>query len=72
MQESLTVLCSSQVPVRAEEETRECREQEYKDRFGNCKPCKQCDAGQELSKVGTKMTYSVFFPLDLKELRLSV
>ncbi|KAG8002140.1 Tumor necrosis factor receptor superfamily member 19, partial [Nibea albiflora] len=40
----------SQIPVRAEEETRECREQEYKDRFGNCKPCKQCDAGQELSK----------------------
>ncbi|XP_058490546.1 tumor necrosis factor receptor superfamily member 19 isoform X3 [Solea solea] len=38
------------IPVSAEEETRECREQEYKDRFGNCKPCKQCDAGQELSK----------------------
>ncbi|XP_059187876.1 tumor necrosis factor receptor superfamily member 19 [Centropristis striata] len=38
------------IPVGAEEETRECREQEYKDRFGNCKPCKQCDAGQELSK----------------------
>lgn len=44
------VIYSNLVPVRAEEETRECREQEYKDRFGNCKPCKQCDAGQELSK----------------------
>ncbi|XP_041851397.1 tumor necrosis factor receptor superfamily member 19-like isoform X2 [Melanotaenia boesemani] len=38
------------IHVRAMEETRECREQEYKDRFGICKPCKQCDAGQELSK----------------------
>ncbi|XP_071327766.1 tumor necrosis factor receptor superfamily member 19 isoform X1 [Trachinotus anak] len=44
------VIYSTLIPVRAEEETRECREQEYKDRFGNCKPCKQCDAGQELSK----------------------
>lgn len=44
------VLYSALVPARAKEETRECREQEYKDRFGNCKPCKQCDAGQELSK----------------------
>lgn len=44
------VIYSTLVPVRAEEETRECREQEYKDWFGNCKPCKQCDAGQELSK----------------------
>ncbi|XP_068173369.1 tumor necrosis factor receptor superfamily member 19 isoform X2 [Antennarius striatus] len=44
------VLHSSLIPVRGEEETRECREQEYKDQFGNCKPCKQCDAGQELSK----------------------
>uniref|UniRef100_UPI0037E87F93 tumor necrosis factor receptor superfamily member 19-like isoform X2 n=1 Tax=Semicossyphus pulcher TaxID=241346 RepID=UPI0037E87F93 len=42
---------STLIPVRAEEEeTRECREQEFKDPFGNCKPCKQCDAGQELSK----------------------
>ncbi|XP_018604145.1 tumor necrosis factor receptor superfamily member 19 [Scleropages formosus] len=32
------------------EELRECREQEYKDRFGMCATCKQCDAGQELSK----------------------
>lgn len=47
----LLLLPPSQIPVRAEEESRECREQEYKDRFGNCKPCKQCDAGQELSKV---------------------
>ncbi|XP_076592065.1 tumor necrosis factor receptor superfamily member 19-like [Chaetodon auriga] len=44
------VIYSTVIPARAEEETRECREQEYKDRFGNCKPCKQCDAGQELSK----------------------
>lgn len=51
-----------QIPVVAEEQTRECREQEYKDHFGNCKPCKQCDAGQELSKVGTPLfwIYSVF------------
>ena len=45
------VVIPSQIPVRAEEESRECREQEYKDQLGNCKPCKQCDAGQELSKV---------------------
>ncbi|XP_072547813.1 tumor necrosis factor receptor superfamily member 19 isoform X2 [Salminus brasiliensis] len=32
------------------EEGRECREQEYKDQFGNCIACRQCDAGQELSK----------------------
>ncbi|KAJ7995473.1 hypothetical protein DPEC_G00244920 [Dallia pectoralis] len=32
------------------EETRECREQEYKDQLGNCRQCLQCDAGQELSK----------------------
>ncbi|XP_026226970.1 tumor necrosis factor receptor superfamily member 19 [Anabas testudineus] len=44
------VIYSALIPARAEEETRECREQEYKDRFGNCKLCKQCDAGQELSK----------------------
>ncbi|XP_022624590.1 tumor necrosis factor receptor superfamily member 19-like isoform X1 [Seriola dumerili] len=44
------VIYSTLIHVKAEEETRECREQEYKDRFGNCKPCKQCDAGQELSK----------------------
>ncbi|XP_037632126.1 tumor necrosis factor receptor superfamily member 19 [Sebastes umbrosus] len=44
------VIYSTLIPVGAEEESRECREQEYKDRFGNCKPCKQCDAGQELSK----------------------
>ncbi|XP_039865032.1 tumor necrosis factor receptor superfamily member 19-like isoform X1 [Simochromis diagramma] len=47
---TLHVLYSSLIHTRAEEQTRECREQEYKDRFGNCKPCKQCDAGQELSK----------------------
>ncbi|XP_056298085.1 tumor necrosis factor receptor superfamily member 19-like isoform X2 [Pseudoliparis swirei] len=41
---------STLISVGAEEETRECREQEYRDRFGNCKPCKQCDAGKELSK----------------------
>ncbi|XP_028320941.1 tumor necrosis factor receptor superfamily member 19 isoform X2 [Gouania willdenowi] len=40
----------STLTARAEEPSRECREQEYKDRFGICKACKQCDAGQELSK----------------------
>ncbi|GAA6218271.1 tumor necrosis factor receptor superfamily member 19 [Lates japonicus] len=47
---TIHVIYGTLIPVRAMEETRECREQEYKDRFGNCKPCKQCDAGQELSK----------------------
>ncbi|XP_077422336.1 tumor necrosis factor receptor superfamily member 19-like isoform X1 [Vanacampus margaritifer] len=47
---TVQLLYSILIPARAEEESRECREQEYKDRFGNCKPCKQCDAGQELSK----------------------
>lgn len=40
----------SQVAIMAEER-RACREQEYKDQFGNCIACRQCDAGQELSKV---------------------
>nr|XP_015807462.2 tumor necrosis factor receptor superfamily member 19 [Nothobranchius furzeri] len=44
------LICPALIHVRAMEEARECREQEYKDRFGSCKPCKQCDAGQELSK----------------------
>lgn len=54
MQESLTFARDrpSQIPAGAEERSRECREQEYKDRFGTCRPCKQCEAGQELSKVG--------------------
>ncbi|KAM8904015.1 tumor necrosis factor receptor superfamily member 19-like isoform 2-T2 [Spinachia spinachia] len=47
---TLHVICSTLIPAGAEEETRECREQEYRDRFGNCEPCTQCDAGQELSK----------------------
>lgn len=47
---SLHIIYSSLVPLRAEEDSRECREQEFKDQLGNCKPCKQCDAGQELSK----------------------
>ncbi|KAG7261009.1 hypothetical protein CRUP_019685 [Coryphaenoides rupestris] len=38
------------VPVGAAEESPDCREQEYRDASGACKPCKQCDAGQELSK----------------------
>lgn len=42
-------LQTSLVPVLATE-TRECREQEYKDRHGNCMACKHCEAGQELSK----------------------
>lgn len=44
------VLYPSQVAIMAEER-RACREQEYKDQFGNCIACRQCDAGQELSKV---------------------
>nr|XP_057935277.1 tumor necrosis factor receptor superfamily member 19-like isoform X2 [Doryrhamphus excisus] len=47
---TVQVIFSTAIAVTAEEESRECREQEYKDQFGNCKPCKQCDAGQELSK----------------------
>ncbi|XP_019720424.1 tumor necrosis factor receptor superfamily member 19 isoform X2 [Hippocampus comes] len=47
---TLQLLYSALNTARAEEESRECREQEYKDQFGNCKPCEQCDAGQELSK----------------------
>uniref|UniRef100_H3CHA1 Tumor necrosis factor receptor superfamily, member 19 n=1 Tax=Tetraodon nigroviridis TaxID=99883 RepID=H3CHA1_TETNG len=38
------------IPAGAEERRGECREQEYRDRFGNCRACEQCDAGQELSK----------------------
>ncbi|XP_061828638.1 tumor necrosis factor receptor superfamily member 19-like [Nerophis lumbriciformis] len=44
------VIFSTLIPATGEEESRECREQEYKDQFGNCKACKQCNAGQELSK----------------------
>ncbi|XP_037534061.1 tumor necrosis factor receptor superfamily member 19 [Nematolebias whitei] len=44
------LISSALIPAKAMEEGRECREQEYKDRFGSCKPCKQCDAGQEISK----------------------
>ncbi|KAI1903372.1 hypothetical protein AGOR_G00026510 [Albula goreensis] len=32
------------------EDPRECREQEFKDKSGNCVTCKQCDVGQELSE----------------------
>nr|KAF6375610.1 TNF receptor superfamily member 19 [Pipistrellus kuhlii] len=31
-------------------ETGDCRQQEFKDRFGNCVLCKQCGPGMELSK----------------------
>ncbi|KAJ8257135.1 hypothetical protein COCON_G00192870 [Conger conger] len=34
----------------AAEDPRECREQEYQDPSGSCVSCKQCGAGQELSK----------------------
>lgn len=53
MLESLTFITPPQIPAGAEEPSRECREQEYQDRFGNCRPCTQCEAGQELSKVGS-------------------
>lgn len=44
------VLYPCQVAIMAEER-RACSEQEYKDQFENCIACRQCDAGQELSKV---------------------
>ncbi|XP_033832900.1 tumor necrosis factor receptor superfamily member 19-like [Periophthalmus magnuspinnatus] len=47
---TLHVMSSTLIPAGAGEEIRDCKEQEYKDRIGNCKPCKQCDAGHELSK----------------------
>lgn len=47
---TLHVMCATLIPSGASEEIRDCKEQEYKDRFGNCKPCRQCDAGYELSK----------------------
>lgn len=31
-------------------ETGDCRQQEFRDRSGNCVPCKQCGPGMELSK----------------------
>ncbi|XP_051963212.1 tumor necrosis factor receptor superfamily member 19-like [Xyrauchen texanus] len=49
LQRTLVLLLSIMFAVRSEER-RDCREQEYKDNFGNCIPCRQCDAGQELSK----------------------
>ncbi|KAG7470503.1 hypothetical protein MATL_G00114570 [Megalops atlanticus] len=45
----LLVVCSMLVLVTSEDPS-ECREQEYRDKFGNCIACKQCNAGQELSK----------------------
>lgn len=47
---TLQVMCSTLIPSGAAEETRDCKEQEYKDRSGNCKPCRQCEAGYELSQ----------------------
>lgn len=47
---TLHVMCSSLISLEASEELRDCKEQEYKDRVGNCKPCRQCEAGYELSK----------------------
>lgn len=47
---TLHVICSTLIPAGAGEESRDCKEQEYKDRFGSCKPCRQCLAGHELSK----------------------
>lgn len=41
-------------PCKAMCETGDCRQQEFKDRAGNCVLCKQCGPGMELSKVQTK------------------
>lgn len=57
------VLYPSQVAIMAEER-RACREQEYKDQFGNCIACRQCDAGQELSKVWH--VFVCFFTMSMK------
>lgn len=32
-------------------ETGDCRQQEFRDRSGNCVLCKQCGPGMELSKI---------------------
>lgn len=61
----------SQVAAGAEEQTRECRGQEYRDGFGSCKPCRQCEAGQELSQVGTPRLTSAFSPVLQVKLRES-
>ncbi|XP_023669459.1 tumor necrosis factor receptor superfamily member 19 [Paramormyrops kingsleyae] len=45
----LLIVCSL-LGLGTAEELRECREQEYKDQSGRCIACRQCDAGQELSK----------------------
>ncbi|CAL8345031.1 unnamed protein product [Arctogadus glacialis] len=47
------------VPVGVAEESRGCREQEYRDLFGTCKACQQCDAGQELSKTGSLLLWAI-------------
>lgn len=49
LQRIIAIALCVMLTVKAEER-RGCREQEYKDKFGNCIPCRQCDAGQELSK----------------------
>ncbi|XP_007495280.1 tumor necrosis factor receptor superfamily member 19 isoform X1 [Monodelphis domestica] len=38
------------LPHRIMSETGDCRQQEFRDRSGNCVPCKQCGPGMELSK----------------------
>ncbi|TSN57772.1 Tumor necrosis factor receptor superfamily member 19 [Bagarius yarrelli] len=50
------------------EERRACREQEYKDQFGNCIACRQCDAGQELSKPSLSVSQFAVMPIEEKGL----
>ncbi|KAK7808801.1 hypothetical protein U0070_010845 [Myodes glareolus] len=46
-----TMLVLGYLPCKAMCETGDCRQQEFKDRAGNCVLCKQCGPGMELSKV---------------------
>lgn len=45
-------------------ETGDCRQQEFRDRSGNCVLCQQCGPGMELSKVDVgyvvKLSIGVF------------
>ncbi|MBN3324940.1 TNR19 factor, partial [Atractosteus spatula] len=49
----LLLACSLLIFIQAED-PQDCREQEFRDKSGTCVACVQCDAGQELSKVGAE------------------